>query len=174
MGGGHSYWGMNLLCSPSAGWELKSPLYFLQPLSLYFLFSFGGQRKPRFLPAVAIRDDEGRRSVWPRTKSVGLLMKPIRTCHAIPWGKPLPSSKPSFRLVGALLHGTRQFATRPSILCLKFKKLSFHSRNIKRCETVWMWKWRFNHTQVFSLKIQQRANLIDRLETFFCKTNKKQ
>ena len=36
-------------CVPlSAGWELKPPFYFLQTLFPYFLFGFGGQRKPRF------------------------------------------------------------------------------------------------------------------------------
>ena len=39
-------------CVPlSAGWELKPPFYFLQTLSPYFLFSFSGQRRPRFWPA---------------------------------------------------------------------------------------------------------------------------
>ena len=36
-------------CVPlSAGWELKPPFYFLQTLSPYFSFSFGGQRGQAF------------------------------------------------------------------------------------------------------------------------------
>ena len=35
-------------CVPfSASWEFRSLFYFLQTLSPYFLFGFGGQRKPR-------------------------------------------------------------------------------------------------------------------------------
>ena len=34
--------------SPAASWGLKSPFYFLQTLTPYFLFHFGGQRKPSF------------------------------------------------------------------------------------------------------------------------------
>lgn len=168
MGGGHSYWGMNLLCSPSVGWELKPPFYFLQTLSSYFLFSFGGQIKPRFWPAAGVRDDKGRMSVCMGQSQLGSWWSPCVTCHWVPRGKPSPPSKPSFRLVGALLHAARQFATRPSISCLKFNKL----RNLTRKHKA-MWnrlnvEWRFNHTQVLSLKIQQRANLIDRLKKNFC------
>ena len=48
-GGGGAVLSALTYCVPlSAGWELKPPFYFLQTLFPYFLFGFGGQRKPRF------------------------------------------------------------------------------------------------------------------------------
>ena len=47
---GHSSWGMSLLCSPLHWLSIKA-IFLFPPNSLYFLFGFGGQRKPSFWPA---------------------------------------------------------------------------------------------------------------------------
>ena len=52
--GGHSSWGMSLLCSPLHQLRIKATFYFLQTLSPYFLFGFTWQRKPRFWPAAIL------------------------------------------------------------------------------------------------------------------------
>ena len=42
------------MCSPLCQVRVKTPFYLLQTLSPYFLFSFIGQRKPRFWPATLL------------------------------------------------------------------------------------------------------------------------
>ena len=54
-GGGHSLWGMTLLCSLLCWLENKNHLHIsFNLLSLYFLFGFTGQRKPEFWPATIL------------------------------------------------------------------------------------------------------------------------
>ena len=131
---------------PSTSWELKPPLCFLQILLHVFYSASVGRESQDFGQQ---QQSEMIRVEWAcgtGQSQLGSWWSPCVTCHCVPRGKPSPPSKPSFRLVGALLHAARQFATRPSISCLKFNKL----RNLTRKHKA-MWnrlnvEWRFNHT----------------------------